>query len=664
MCPAPASPDVADSAPGGLLRPSLGFVALLLVPAWASACGGFFCSNSPVDQVGENILFFPGEGGTLNAHVQISYQGDTDEFSWVVPVEGVPTVGLSSEILFQQLAFRTAPSWELTIGDSDCADPYAPGSWLDDADNDGFGDDDSAGGDDVEVLSEQDVGAYHATVLATTDAQALLDWLNCHGYRIAYSALPRVQAYLNDGENFLALRLRTGANAGDLVPISMNFPGEHPMIPLVLIAIASQPNLRVRAWFLGDGRAVPYNYDHIWLNDARIDYWQSSAWGSPYGYDGGLLAAAVDEAGGHAFVTEYAGASDLMAAAIFPLGGYPVDELRSESDPAAFLQQALWMGLPRNGMMQSILRQHIPMPQSLVDQGVTEQEFYNCLTCYPKEVAAIAFDPSATVDAILLLLLDPMEEAQALFDDPAHPILTRMSSVLSGWEMNVDPDFLWLPAPLDKTEVEPDSYPWERLVPARRQRLLDFIGGDSLVSCWEVAQVVRTEAGPGVVFQQPYAKGVEFPEASELPSCQDLPAAMVIERWNIEGEVELVADRRAEIAAMVSGGYCEMTPIPAATVDPPSDVGWPESPEMMPVEAPDPEICAALEAAGDTGLGEDWEAGDDDAGDDDATGAPVDAVVDGCVGGCGHAGGGSGWGLAVLGGLAFLSRRRVGGARR
>jgi hypothetical protein len=51
------------------------------VPDRADACGGTFCDSGPnampVDQTGENILFVI-DGTTVEAHIQIQYDPDTD----------------------------------------------------------------------------------------------------------------------------------------------------------------------------------------------------------------------------------------------------------------------------------------------------------------------------------------------------------------------------------------------------------------------------------------------------------------------------------------------------------------------------------------------------------------------------------------------------------
>ncbi len=41
----------------------------------ASACGGFFCQNSPVDQNAERIIFTQNKDGTISAYIQIQYTG-------------------------------------------------------------------------------------------------------------------------------------------------------------------------------------------------------------------------------------------------------------------------------------------------------------------------------------------------------------------------------------------------------------------------------------------------------------------------------------------------------------------------------------------------------------------------------------------------------------
>ena len=63
----------------------------LALGAPALACGGFFCMNQPMDQSGERIIFVQ-DRGQVTAHVQVNYQGDAKQFSWVVPTPTKPTL--------------------------------------------------------------------------------------------------------------------------------------------------------------------------------------------------------------------------------------------------------------------------------------------------------------------------------------------------------------------------------------------------------------------------------------------------------------------------------------------------------------------------------------------------------------------------------------------
>ncbi len=63
---------------------------MLFVAPSAHACGGFFCTNVPVDQAAERIIFAVNDDGTIDAYVQINYTGAPDAFAWVVPVPTRP----------------------------------------------------------------------------------------------------------------------------------------------------------------------------------------------------------------------------------------------------------------------------------------------------------------------------------------------------------------------------------------------------------------------------------------------------------------------------------------------------------------------------------------------------------------------------------------------
>ncbi|MBI2892318.1 MAG: DUF2330 domain-containing protein [Deltaproteobacteria bacterium] len=412
----------------------IAIVAAWLAPPEARACGGFFCSQVPVDQSGEQLLFSVEDDGTIVAHVMIRYQGAAEDFAWVLPLSSEPeiTTGLAS--IFPTLASLTEPSFSLRAADpvGECTDYWGKGQIEpDSADSGGFAGLEGEG--EVEVLQQMDVGPYATSVIRSSDAQALLDWLEDNDYDIPDEALPLIQAYVNIDYVFVALKLLKDRSVGDITPVVLRFPEAGPCIPLRLTAIAATPDMPVTAYMLAPHRVVSTNFLDVELNLAAIDWFD---YGSNYR---AVVTRAVDEATGLAFVTEYAGSSDVLQNAFYREGQFDFDALRAIEDPAAFVQELLGQGFPRDSQMQGMLRRFIPMPQELADEGVSERDFYNCLECYREWLDEVDFDPGAFVDALWEEIAQPLQTVQEMAE--RQPYLTRLFTTISAEEMIVDPIF-------------------------------------------------------------------------------------------------------------------------------------------------------------------------------------------------------------------------------
>ncbi|HVJ18530.1 MAG TPA: DUF2330 domain-containing protein, partial [Polyangiaceae bacterium] len=83
----------------------------------ASACGGFFCSQTQtVNQAAERIVFAHNGDGTVTAVIEIMYQGPSESFSWLLPISSVPESGeiaVASKISFDRLQAATNPQYFL-----------------------------------------------------------------------------------------------------------------------------------------------------------------------------------------------------------------------------------------------------------------------------------------------------------------------------------------------------------------------------------------------------------------------------------------------------------------------------------------------------------------------------------------------------------------------
>lgn len=291
------------------MRFLLGTLALssvvLLAARDARACGGFFCSQSPVDQSAELILFSvdPGVGTTMV--VQIGYAGGDADFTWVLPLGAVPDPG-SLEV-FPQLALTSlaANTGPIFYPPEDCW------YWGVDADGGAVG-----GGSpppneagEVTVDLRLEVGPYDVAVVESESSAALVDWLTTNGYRITGPMEPYIQSYTDEGMKFLALKLLPDADVSQIAPLKLTLPGEAPVVPIRLTALAAEPEMGILVTIIGDQRYEPANWPSLTITDAEISYDPWNVWGGNGTNWTSLVARKVDEAGGQGFVTEFAGST-------------------------------------------------------------------------------------------------------------------------------------------------------------------------------------------------------------------------------------------------------------------------------------------------------------------------------------------------------------------
>jgi hypothetical protein len=420
----------------------------LLAPS-ADACGGLFCNSSaPTMQSAERILFAIDEDAQeVEVHVGITYTGESKDFSWVVPVPGEPELFPSTDQLWSGIYFPTNPTYTMaTVIEGDCKSPSRGGLFGGGADFAAPAEatfTSSSGG--VSVLAQQAVGPYDTVTLAADSSDALTTWLTDNGYDLPPGLEPVLAPYVAAGQNFVALRLLPGMTSGDIAPLGMRYPGTQASIPIQLTSIAAQPNTRLEVYVLGDARAVPLSYLHVIPNDMAYDWFTQSVL-----YDD-VVTLAADEAGGHAFATDFSGSTDVLAGAVYVEGTYPLEEMRT-MDVDSWLATAYLpsynqsygyygyyaASTPIDANLLAVMELVLPEPESLVAQGVPETAYWACPECYVQG-AALSFDPVAATDAFESGFVDPLRNAQGVLD--RFPHITRLTSSLDAREMTVDPLF-------------------------------------------------------------------------------------------------------------------------------------------------------------------------------------------------------------------------------
>jgi hypothetical protein len=323
---------------------ALACTAAVLWAQPAQACGGCFnmepppppkpgepIISSPVVQDAERVLFVRDEASKVShVWVEVRYTGLAKDFGWVLPVPKLPKVGVGSIELFNRLELATKPLYFLKYQGSENCNDVRMGCqlepvWMGDASGQdapsSAADAGSWGGGPppspkVEVLASGTTGPYDYTVVKGSDASVLYKWLTDRGYVTPPKAQPILQAHIAKGDVFVAIKLSNGQGVQSIRPITLEMDDAEPCVPLRLTAIAAAEEMSVQVLVAGPGRAVVKNHLDVTINPLRLklidqygstDKVQVDTKGylnqEPSNY-AQVMAAAIDEAGGRAFVTE------------------------------------------------------------------------------------------------------------------------------------------------------------------------------------------------------------------------------------------------------------------------------------------------------------------------------------------------------------------------
>jgi MYXO-CTERM domain-containing protein len=428
---------------------------LVVTPNLAEACGGTFCDAGPtampVDQTGENILFHIGDN-SVEAHIQIQIDPETpaEAFAWVIPVLSMPEFEVGSQLLFENMLAGSVPTYGRSFTSDQCAPPpdntTAQGTTFSSASSgfDEFGGETGEGDPgSPEVVFKGSVGAFDIVVLDGGTVEGVMTWLGDNGYQQDPTAEPILASYLEQDFMFVALRLGVEAGVEDVHPIVIRYSGVEPCVPIRLTAIAAADDMEIRTFFLGDARVVPVNYRHVLVNPLKIDWLND---GVNYKE---VISMAVDaqEADGNAFVTEYAGPSDVIGSGgLYNAAWDPAVYAALVDSPVGAMEELfadnlyycdfdfeqICYGL--HPLIESILAEYVPVPV-----GLSADEFYGNMADHAAEIDLLTWDPVEFAAALDERIFKPGLRATQLLAD--NPYLTRMYTTISPSEMNADPIF-------------------------------------------------------------------------------------------------------------------------------------------------------------------------------------------------------------------------------
>ncbi|CAN5836354.1 hypothetical protein BH11MYX2_BH11MYX2_15260 [soil metagenome] len=292
----------------------------------ADACGCVHPPETPsgnyaVNQRAEQIVFET-EPGYVTAHILINYSGTPASFAWIVPVPEAPEIGISPVSAFAMIDQGTAPIIQVQPI-NECPQPEwscryhdqpTCGGWFGNGGDGaspggldaGTSGDASGGGSNppVTVISTQRVGDYQTVTFRADQAGAATQWLRDNGFIVNPTMSIYMEPYINAGMVFVAAKLVPGAGVDAIRPIKLRYHATYPMVPLVLTAIASEPNLTVTSYIFSDHPYRPQGHPMATIDPTRISQDAEGRTNYPM-----VVARTVDEAGGDAFVREYSGSS-------------------------------------------------------------------------------------------------------------------------------------------------------------------------------------------------------------------------------------------------------------------------------------------------------------------------------------------------------------------
>jgi MYXO-CTERM domain-containing protein len=526
------------------------------IPGDAHACGGLFCNGPPpnpfaplpVAQNGENVVFAitkdpNGGASTMEAHIQILYTGDAAKFSWVVPVDAEPVLSTGTDRLFTALANVTAPNFFANyVTDGDCIQsPYpppqaAPGGTFTTGSAGTTGAAGTGGGNAVQVSFQGAVGPFDAAVIKSDDPMALKMWLTDNGYVVTDSASALIDVYVRENKYFVALKLLNGKDVRQIQPIVLTFKGTEACVPLRLTAIAANPDMPVLVWVLGQTRVAPRQFYELSIDEARID-WRSG--GSNYFGPKGLLSQAANEAGGNAFITEYAGTTAVAFGSVFQNGQINLDTLKSAMTPPVYVSALVSMGLANDPLVLPLLAKYIPMPDAVKAMGVTEVQFYGNIQMYWNTFAFPPFDLAGLTAEIEKSIYTPRLKAQMMVD--SHGYMTRLNTFISPEEMTKDPFFF-------ETQDLPD------LSNLHQATIRTMCGNRQYMSC-NAPQRLELQDGRQLWLRSGVGKGISqcLPaKPGENDDLADLPAAHVVYERELVGDGMVITDNSQRITAGVN----------------------------------------------------------------------------------------------------------------
>lgn len=243
---------------GSLRMKALGVIlsaSAMTCSVWA--CSGVGPAGKPVvfgDQT--NIVIWDEAHHMEHFIRNANFKSGADNFGFIAPTPGKPQLNEASTQAFYTLA-NLAPVLRYQFGGGGGAGGMKRGG-------------------EVQVIQEADVSGFHATTLWSTDAHAINDWMNAHGYVSTPEVEKWAERYTGKGWYLTAFRVIDRAKlAASTGTVRMSFRTDAPFNPFYVPSsnIPNRGKGTLRVYFVSVG-----DYD---ANIGNTGTWQLPQWTAP-----------------------------------------------------------------------------------------------------------------------------------------------------------------------------------------------------------------------------------------------------------------------------------------------------------------------------------------------------------------------------------------------
>ena len=490
---------------------SLVLLAVVFWPAASAHAWGILLSRDgvPVEMTEVKALFLVGEDSTT-VHLKTHFEGAAEDFVWLVPVPSTSRIELSHNDIFTRLDEETRPRYNLldSVGELNEDQlkewygfvPDLPELPLENERSEACFNlvdrtffphvhiSDCIGCPTVVLADVRERETRSATIIKVQSPSEIVTWVADRGYETGLNAAI-LQSYLEEDHAILAVEVTPPADleylgwVNQLQPISFTYAGDAISAPLQLAASAGSISGKLTVWVAAEHRAIPENYLHVHLNQARL------SWLDVYGLFGGrwgisnydeVLSEAIAEAGHHAFSTEYA--AERAARTDQVESSIDLESLRNPENLGTFMSELPqgWFG--HRGQLDlkllQLLRQHVPIPDAVLEEikredidpmtplgydfwssysndenaealqtavfhPYAESQFYSFPNWYEDFYDNEWFDFSGFVDDWVTYIHEPKTKAQQAL--AARPYMTRLATFVFPDHTKIDPVFNFNP---------------------------------------------------------------------------------------------------------------------------------------------------------------------------------------------------------------------------